>query len=69
MVAQPVALQAGLHVLIEKPAAVTSTEAGDLLDMAEKLGRKVQVGAMRRHDPGIQYARAAIANGSSGVSP
>jgi predicted dehydrogenase len=28
--------------------------------MAEKLGRKVQVGAMRRHDPGIQYARAAV---------
>jgi predicted dehydrogenase len=54
------ALQAGLHVLIEKPAAVTSAEAGELLDMAEKLGRKVQVGAMRRHDPGIQYARAAV---------
>lgn len=54
------ALQAGLHVLIEKPAAATSEEAGDLLDMAAKLGRKVQVGAMRRHDPGIQYARAAV---------
>jgi predicted dehydrogenase len=54
------ALQAGQHVLIEKPAAVTSAEAGDLLELADKLGRKVQVGAMRRHDPGLQYARAAL---------
>jgi predicted dehydrogenase len=54
------ALQAGLHVLIEKPAAATSAEAADLRDLAAKVDRKVQVGAMRRHDPGIQYARAAL---------
>lgn len=54
------ALQAGRHVLIEKPAAATSAEAGDLLELARKLDRKLQVGAMRRHDPGIQYARAAL---------
>jgi predicted dehydrogenase len=55
------AMQAGKHVLIEKPAAVTSAEASDLLDLAAKLDRKLQVGAMRRHDPGLQYARAALA--------
>jgi predicted dehydrogenase len=55
------ALEAGRHVLIEKPAAVTSAEAAELRELADKLGRKVQVGAMRRHDPGIQYARAALA--------
>jgi predicted dehydrogenase len=54
------ALQAGRHVLMEKPAAATSTEARDLVELAEKLDRKVQVGAMRRHDPGVQYARAAL---------
>lgn len=54
------ALQAGLHVLVEKPAAATSDEAAELRDLAIKLDRRVQVGAMRRHDPGIQYARAAL---------
>jgi predicted dehydrogenase len=54
------ALRAGLHVLVEKPAAATSAEAIDLRELAAKLDRTVQVGAMRRHDPGIQYARAAL---------
>src|SRR5580704_17459773 len=54
------ALQAGLHVLVEKPAAATSAEAVELRDLAVKLDRTVQVGAMRRHDPGVQYARAAL---------
>src|ERR1700735_3727686 len=54
------ALQGGLHVLAEKPAAATSAEAVELRDLAVKLDRTVQVGAMRRHDPGMQYARAAL---------
>src|SRR5580704_11030322 len=32
----------------------------ELRDLAVKLDRTVQVGAMRRHDPGVQYARAAL---------
>jgi predicted dehydrogenase len=55
------ALRAGKHVLLEKPAAVTSDEARELADLAAKVDRKVQIGAMRRHDPGLQYARAAVA--------
>jgi predicted dehydrogenase len=55
------ALRAGKHVLLEKPAAAASDEARELADLAAKADRKVQIGAMRRHDPGLQYARAAIA--------
>ncbi|MGW5365000.1 Gfo/Idh/MocA family protein [Actinopolymorpha pittospori] len=54
------ALEAGAHVLIEKPAAATSAEARELVDLAAAKGRKLQVGSMRRHDPGIAYARAAV---------
>lgn len=54
------ALEAGKHVLVEKPAAATSAEATELLQAAAKHQRKLQVGAMRRHDPGIQYAKRAM---------
>jgi predicted dehydrogenase len=56
------ALAAGRHVLMEKPAAVTAAEAEDLAALADKAGLKVQIGAMRRHDPGLQHARSALAD-------
>ena len=54
------ALDHGLPVLVEKPAAATASEAKDLLDAATRAGRIVQVGAMRRHDPGLRFAREAV---------
>ncbi|HZC27145.1 MAG TPA: Gfo/Idh/MocA family oxidoreductase, partial [Actinopolymorphaceae bacterium] len=54
------ALQAGKHVLVEKPAADTSAGAVRLADLAVRHSRKLQVGAMRRHDLGLAYARAAM---------
>src|ERR1700744_2986298 len=59
------ALTAGKHVLMEKPAASTSAEAAELARLAADRGLKVQIGAMRRHDPGINYARRAVA----GIGP
>jgi predicted dehydrogenase len=55
------ALAAGKHALIEKPAADTSEQASELARLAAGHGLKVQIGAMRRHDPGINYAREAVA--------
>jgi predicted dehydrogenase len=55
------ALDAGKHILVEKPAASTSDEATRLAGRAAETGRKLQIGAMRRHDPGIRYAAAAVA--------
>ena len=55
------ALNAGKHVLMEKPAADTSEQASQLARLAADRGLKLQIGAMRRHDPGINYARQAVA--------
>ena len=54
------ALHAGKHVLVEKPLAGNSSDAEALAQMAEASGLKLQVGAMKRHDPGIAFARGAL---------
>ncbi len=54
------ALEAGRHVLLEKPAATTSVEAAELEELAKARSLLVQIGAMRRHDPGLQYAHDAV---------
>jgi predicted dehydrogenase len=55
------ALDAGKHVLIEKPAAIDSAQAIELTQLAAERGRKLQVGAMRRHDPAMRDAQQAVA--------
>jgi predicted dehydrogenase len=54
------ALEAGKHVLVEKPLAATVTQARQLVDLAAEKGLKIQVGSMKRHDPGIEFAKAAL---------
>lgn len=55
------ALEAGKHVLMEKPLAQTSAEARELAALAASRGLKLQTGAMKRHDPGIAFAKAHVA--------
>lgn len=54
------ALRAGKHVLVEKPLASTSAEAAALASLADHTGLIVQVGAMKRHDEGLQWARRFV---------
>jgi predicted dehydrogenase len=54
------AIASGKHVLMEKPLASNSTEAQQLADAAANAGVKLQTGSMKRHDPGLEYARANI---------
>jgi predicted dehydrogenase len=56
------ALTAGKHVLVEKPLAATPAEAESLAALVARTGLVLQVGAMKRHDPGLQYARRFIAD-------
>lgn len=56
------ALKAGKHVLVEKPIGLTVTEGQALVDMAAERGLLLQVGSMRRHDPGIAFAKAHLAS-------
>ena len=55
-------------VLCEKPLAVTAAESLDVVEAEVRAGRQyVQVGFMRRYDPGYVALRNALRNGDIGV--
>ncbi len=54
------ALDAGKHVLVEKPLGVNATECELLIDKIQETQLKLQVGSMKRHDPGIAFGRQFI---------
>jgi predicted dehydrogenase len=54
------ALEAGKHVLCEKPIGVTVEECLVLKDAVEKSGKILQVGHMKRFDAGLQAAKSFI---------
>ena len=55
-------LQAGVHVLIEKPIAATQEEAADLIRAAETAGRLLQVGHIERFNPAFRELLRVVAN-------
>ena len=55
-------LQAGKHVLAEKPISVTIREARGIAAAADAAGRVVQVGYMKMYDPVVGPAREALAD-------
>jgi len=60
------ALNAGKHVLIEKPAAVTSEEVKQLFELGRKVDRKVMVYQNRRYDSGFLSTKEVIESGKLG---
>ncbi len=54
------ALQAGVHVLVEKPIAATREEAVELIELAKERARILQVGHIERFNPAIQAMRSHI---------
>ena len=60
------ALNAGKHVLIEKPAAVTSSEVKALYDLGKKLDLKVMIYQNRRYDSGFLSVKEVIESGRLG---
>lgn len=54
------ALEAGKHVLCEKPVGVTVEECLQLKAAIEKSGKLFQVGHMKRFDAGLQAAKSFI---------
>jgi predicted dehydrogenase len=57
------ALEAGKHVLCEKPVATSVEAVEQLKATVARSGKVLQVGHMKRFDPGLQAARAFIDNG------
>jgi len=61
------ALEAGKHVMCEKPIAMTAAEAQELLDTAEKYpALKIMEAFMYRHHPQWQHARQLVKDGKIG---
>ncbi len=56
------ALEAGKHVLCEKPLGVSVEEVEELRDVVKRTGRILQVGHMKRFDPGLEAAHDFIQN-------
>jgi predicted dehydrogenase len=54
------ALAAGKHVLVEKPIGVTVDECEALCEQVQGSGLILQIGTMKRFDPGIAFARQFI---------
>ena len=61
------ALEAGKHVLCEKPLAMTSNESRELVELAQKAGLMTAVNYNLRFYPICQEARARIAAGDLGT--
>jgi predicted dehydrogenase len=60
------ALEAGKHVLIEKPLAMNATEGAAMIEAARKADRVLLVGMNQRYIPAAQTIRAAVAAGEAG---
>lgn len=52
------AMEAGKDVLLEKPITRTVEEADELIDIADRTGRILQVGHLERFNPGALAAKA-----------
>jgi predicted dehydrogenase len=48
------ALEAGLHVFVEKPMCITLRDADAIVAARDRAGRVVQVGTMKRYDPAYE---------------
>jgi predicted dehydrogenase len=53
-------IDAGVHVLVEKPLAATAAEASDLTERAARAGVVLQVGHIERFNPAYRALRGAL---------
>lgn len=60
------ALEAGRHVIIEKPAEVSLEKTDQIIEAQRRAGTMVTVISQHRFDPATEIAVAAIANGELG---
>ena len=60
------ALEAGKHVMCEKPMAINSVEAKKMLDAAERTGKKLTIGYQSRFRDDSMYLKAEAEAGTLG---
>jgi len=59
-------LEAGKHVLCEKPMALTLEDCKAMVDSAEKTGNKLMIGQICRYAPGFMITKRLIDEGEIG---
>ncbi len=59
-------LEAGKHVMCEKPMAKTAAEAEKMVEAAKKSGKKLTIGYQARHSVASRYLKQAIDAGQLG---
>ncbi len=60
------ALEAGLHVFVEKPLALRVTEGTELVELADAVDRRLLVGHVLRYHPALEALLGALASGEPG---
>ena len=60
------ALEAGKHVMCEKPMAINSAEAKKMIDAAKRTGKKLTIGYQNRQRPDSLYMKQEALNGTFG---
>jgi len=60
------ALEAGKHVMCEKPMAINPTEAKKMVDAAKRTGKKLTIGYQNRFRPDSQYLHKLCQDGELG---
>ncbi|MDB5103779.1 MAG: oxidoreductase domain protein [Fibrobacteres bacterium] len=60
------ALNAGKHLLVEKPMALSSAHCGELNALAARKGLKILVDHTFLFNPAVEYIKSAIASGDLG---
>ena len=60
------ALEAGKHVMCEKPMAINSAEAKKMLDAAERTGKKLSIGYQSRQRGDSKYLKMEAEQGTFG---
>ncbi len=60
------ALEAGKHVMCEKPMAINSEEAQKMVDAAKRTGKKLTIGYQTRQRPEAQYLKNEANAGTFG---
>jgi predicted dehydrogenase len=59
-------LDAGIHVLVEKPMALSTAECDAMIAASQRSGAQLAIGLLRRFAPTLRYTRDVIASGMLG---
>lgn len=60
------ALEAGKHVMCEKPMAINAEEAKKMVEAAKRTGKKLTIGYQNRHRPDSLYVKQEAESGTFG---